>query len=64
MVVKCKKCGQYFMLTEQDAKCRFCKTEYVTIVEKFKIFENLPAQAGKTSAQGGSASGGKKKMVK
>ena len=39
MVVKCKKCGQYFMLTEQDAKCRFCKTEYVTIAEKFKIFE-------------------------
>jgi len=63
-VVRCANCGLRFMLTAEDAKCRFCKTEYVTIVEKFKIFENLPAQAGKTSAQGGSASGGKKKMVK
>ena len=40
MVVKCKKCGLYFTSTEQDTKCRFCKTESVEIVE------NLPAQAG------------------
>ncbi len=33
MVVKCKKCDQYFTLTEQDTKCRFCKTEYVEKVE-------------------------------
>ncbi len=39
MVVKCKKCGQYFTLTEQDTKCRFCKTEYVEVEEKPKVEE-------------------------
>ncbi len=39
MVVKCKKCDQYFTLTEQDTKCRFCKTEYVEVEEKPKVAE-------------------------
>ena len=35
-VVKCNRCGQYFMLTEQAKKCPFCKTEYVEVEEKTK----------------------------
>lgn len=27
-VVKCTKCGQYFMHTEKDITCPFCYTEY------------------------------------
>ena len=27
-VVKCKKCGQYFMHTKKAIKCPFCYTEY------------------------------------
>lgn len=47
-VVKCRGCGQYFMLTEKVRKCPFCHTVYNVVEEK-------------ASAQGGSASGGKEK---
>ena len=36
-VVKCNKCGQYFMHTEKNIKCPFCHTEYgKTVGEKTK----------------------------
>ncbi len=53
-IVRCANCGLRFMLTEEDTKCRFCKTESV---EKVEIVENLPAQAGENKEP-------KKKMVK
>ena len=33
-VVKCNRCGQYFMHTEKALKCPFCHTEYVEVEEK------------------------------
>ncbi len=38
-VVRCANCGLRFMLTAEDAKCRFCKTEYVEVEEKPKVEE-------------------------
>lgn len=34
--IKCKQCGQYFMWTSIDKKCRFCHTVYGEIEEKPK----------------------------
>ena len=54
-VVKCinGKCAQYFMHTEKDTKCPFCRTEYSEITEKetqenqgTKETNDLSAQAG------------------
>ncbi len=47
MVVKCKKCSLYFTSTEQDTKCRFCKTESVEKVEK----ENKETKKEKETAK-------------
>ena len=33
-VVKCKKCGQYFMHTKKAIKCPFCYTGYNAVEEK------------------------------
>ena len=51
-VVKCTKCGQYFMLTEQDTKCRFCKTESVEIVEIVEKENKEPKKKKETAKAG------------
>ena len=33
-IVKCNRCGQYFMHTTKDTKCPFCHTEYVEVAKK------------------------------
>ena len=35
-IVKCNRCGQYFMHTEKALKCPFCHTVYVEVEEKAK----------------------------
>jgi len=49
-VVKCKndKCGLHFGYSEKQTKCPFCHTQFGKVEEK-------------TSARGGSASGGEEK---
>ncbi len=51
-VVKCNKCGQYFMHTEKATKCPFCKTEYVEVEEKTSAQSGSPPD-GRAGASGG-----------